>query len=75
MHISVWDINATSRFTKWYLGLRESEAEDVTVAIELLGLYGPSFLSPIRWGSRVPDTHVPKADDLYDEYLEETGQA
>jgi len=37
----MWKINATSRFTEWYLGLPESEAEDVTTVVELLGRYGP----------------------------------
>ncbi len=114
----MWDINATNRFTAWYLGLPESEAEDVTAVIEVLSLHGPQLPFPYSSGiggsrhshmrelriqhrgrplrvlyafdparaavlllggdktgdDRWYERHIPEADDLYDEYLEETGQ-
>ncbi|MEX2611247.1 MAG: type II toxin-antitoxin system RelE/ParE family toxin [Gemmatimonadota bacterium] len=119
MHILMWKINATNRFTDWYLGLPESEAEDVTTVVELLGRYGPRLPFPYSSAiasSRHPhmrelriqhrgrplrvlyafdpgraavvllgsdktgderwyDRNVPEADTLYDDYLDETGQA
>lgn len=58
-----WDVEGTDEFAGWFEGLNDEEQVSVGRVVEL----GGDKSGNDRWY----DEHVPIADTLYDEYLQE----
>jgi hypothetical protein len=77
-----WDVEYTDEFGDWWASLTEAEQVSLAASVQLLEARGPSLGHPRRMailligGDKTGDdrwyeVHVPIADQLYDEHLEQ----
>ncbi len=79
-----WEVEYSDEFGDWWNSLSEAEQESLDASVRLLEERGPNLGFPHSSGingskhshmrdgdDRWYDTHVPLADRLYDEHLEQ----
>jgi hypothetical protein len=68
-----WDVEYTDDFGRWWSGLSEGEQESLDASVRLLEERGPNLGFPHSSGINGSGhkVHMPIADGLYDEHLEQ----